>query len=144
MVTYGIYILRKVVSVILQNEGTSMAALFAPKPLVRLLPENETTKDINDMWVSTYPVLKELYTTLQDPLKAEEATCKKYIGDLAGLFHNVFGIKRQFIVPHILANGYMSSEDYDGTKSEFIRLDERKLYMLLTMTKRTTMHKERR
>ena len=61
----------------------------------------------------------------------------KYKGDLAGLFKHVIGVRPDFILPHILANGYNSSTDYDGTQLEFIVLNDSTLNRLLTMMQRS-------
>ena len=114
-----------------------MAVFKQYTSLVDKIPPNNNTKDINTMWVSTYPILKELYTTIAEPMKVTPMEAQKYKGDLAGLFASK-GINVQFILPNILANGFNSSESYDGQVTEFIRLSEVHLHRLLIMTIRTS------
>lgn len=48
---------------------------------------------------------------------------EKYKFDLEGLFRDVFSIPKMYIYPHILINGFDSSQCYNGNKLRFNILD---------------------
>lgn len=106
-------------------------------PLADEIKDYNKNKYINTRWIAMYPYLKENYT-LATTIKTVTVTDgNKYKGDLAGLFKHVIGVRLDFILPHILANGYHSSTDYDGTQLEFIVLNDSTLNRLLTMMQRS-------
>ena len=57
---------------------------------------------------------------------SKEATpvqAEKYKFDLYGLFRDILQIPEQYIYPHIICNGYDSSQCYTGDKLRFDILD---------------------
>ena len=94
------------------------------------------TSYVNQSWHNVYPVLKTSFITTEI-LKCTGIDAKKYIGDLYGLFTNIFNIPHQFLLPYMLVNGYKNPQDYDGKQTEFLDLDQNKLNLYLMAFVRT-------
>lgn len=76
-------------------------------------------------WNTLKPILKSRYVVSINeigPLIAE-----KYKFDLWGMFKNHLYIPEQYIYPHIIANDYDSSNEYDGSRLRFKILDMKEL-----------------
>lgn len=48
---------------------------------------------------------------------------EKYKFDLAGLFINELKVQKKFVYPHIIVNGFMSGDQYDGKELRFKMLN---------------------
>lgn len=110
---------------------------MAFEPLHASIQGYNKEKYYDTMWISMYPYLKEKYTLATSIKKVSVTDANRFIGDLAGLFKHVIQISPDFILPHILVNGYNSSCDYDGTQLEFILLDNNILSRIQTMLHRS-------
>lgn len=77
-------------------------------------------KEMIKQWSSIRPLLNKHIITIKEipPLYAE-----KYRFDLWGLFRDVLQIPEDYIYPHILVNGFDSSNCYDGGKLRFGIMD---------------------
>lgn len=76
-------------------------------------------------WNTIKPIMKSKYVVSINEISPVYA--EKYKYDLYGLFQQYFSIPEQFIYPHIIANDYDSSSDYDGSKLRFRILDTKEL-----------------
>lgn len=76
-------------------------------------------------WNSIKQIIKDKYITSTNEISPIYAD--KYKFDLYGLFSQYFMIPEQYIYPHIIANDYDSSSDYDGSKLRFKILDTKEL-----------------
>lgn len=101
--------------------------------LERLLTMERLTNNINTdnkscymdkMWHAVYPILREEYVLVGKTGNIDVATAKKFKGDLEGLLLSQFHIAKEYILPTMLVNGYINSQDYQGERLTFVFIDE--------------------
>lgn len=80
----------------------------------------ELTEDLINKWESSIPMI--LRTSQAGTRTISIQIANKYRFDLYGLFKNELQIPEEYIYPHIRANGYFSSNNYNGDKLTFILL----------------------
>jgi len=81
-------------------------------------------KDLPDMWfMLKNKLLNEAVTSVIE-IKPTEAL--KYVHDMEGLFLSL-DIDTNYILPHIIVNGYNSSRKYDGMNLNIKILDVSKI-----------------
>ena len=97
---------------------------------------------IDKMWQAVYPILREEYIIVNKIGNIDVATAKKFRGDLEGLLLSRFQIRKDFILPTMLVNGYKNSQDYEGEKLTFVFVDDRILSRYLNAFLRTEKIKE--
>jgi len=92
----------------------------------RLSDSINTTSYTNDErtvnnWNNVIGIFISKYITRT--IDVSPVVADKYRFDLYGLFSNELNIPEEHIYPHILANGYMCSNEYDSKKLRFVLLD---------------------
>lgn len=105
--------------------------------LTSRIPMLNKTDYITRMWITVYPILKTKYVLLNKLGKVSSVTGRKYTGDLEGLLRNELSIGNDYVLPTLLVNGYLNSQDYDGRQTEFLLVDDRMLNRFLMSFKRT-------
>lgn len=79
------------------------------------------SKDLVIEWNRIKLLLQSKYVVTTKEITPVQA--EKYKFDLFGLFRDVMRIPEQYIYPHIICNGYDSSQCYNGDKLRFDILD---------------------
>jgi len=92
--------------------------------LVDLVTTSDTDDNIIMNWNNSIDVI--MHTSPITTTTVTGNIGSKFNGDLYGLFLEM-GIPSEFIYPHILANGYVNSQDYDGKKLTLTILDQNTL-----------------
>jgi len=85
-----------------------------------MIKNNEINKKLISDWYNSIDVI--LHNSDIKTINIPGNIGDKYKGDLYGLFLEL-GIAPEYIYPHILANGYVNSQDYNGKKLDMVILD---------------------
>ena len=102
------------------------------KDLIKL--DHKLTDRIITKWNTIIPVL--VSNNVVNTINIDAYLQHKYKGDMAGLFMEL-EVPLEHIYPHIIANGYTCSDDYDGKSSKIVILDRKVLdKYLLAITKK--------
>lgn len=91
-------------------------------------------KDIIKKWQSVKGIL--IQKGIQTELDVKSSAAESYKFDLEGLFINILKIKPEYVYPHIIINGYNSSQSYTGDKTKFFILDNQYLSMYYSLFKK--------
>ena len=85
------------------------------------IQEGYMTHKVANGWCNVLPFL--LQFNIVDTEEITTVDAEKYRFDMYGLFKHVLNIPDEYIYPHILANGYDSSYDYNGNQLRIKMLD---------------------
>lgn len=91
-------------------------------------------KDMVKKWQSVKGIL--IQNAIQTEIDVKASAAESYKFDLEGLFINVIKIRPEYVYPHIIVNGYNSSQSYDGNRTKFFIIDNQYLSMFHSLFKR--------
>ena len=87
--------------------------------------ENIQDEYLVKKWNTIKSIIKTRYVVSINEISPVIA--EKYKFDLYGMFKNYLSIPEHYIYPHIIANDYDSSNEYDGSRLRFKILDTKEL-----------------
>jgi hypothetical protein len=71
------------------------------------------------MLVNWFDITKRTFTTFNTK-SVSITTAYRYKGDFFGLLLKELNIPEEHIIPNMIINGYNSSSEYDGTKTDIL------------------------
>lgn len=98
-------------------------------------------KDMVKKWQSVKGIL--IKNAIQTEIDVKASTSEAYKFDLEGLFINVIKIRPEYVYPHIIVNGYNSSQSYEGNRTKFFIIDNQYLSMFHSLFKRDKRNKKK-
>lgn len=102
--------------------------------LYKTIKPNGLDEELVKMWNTIAPILSIKYVSGVKEITPQAANMYRY--DLYGIFKNIIMVPEEYIYPHIRANGYDSSYNYDSKRLRFLLIDSNILSRYLALFKR--------
>ena len=97
--------------------------------MIDITGRSNMSEQLINKWNSIVPILKEKY--VENEVEITGNVAYKYKHDFVGLLISL-GVPLEFTYPHVVANGYASSIEYDGKLMKIKIINQNKLNLFLT------------